>query len=349
MSRATSVSEQYLPLFCHELYQLYRAGITPAEGLQLLREEERDPKVLSWLEGLCSATEMGTPLGQALRESGVFPDYFSDMIGLAEQTGRMEDVLLALQRHYERKNRMRSDIRNAATVPAVLLVVMLAVVILLITQVLPVFDRVLAQLGVRMGGVAAGMMELGGAISKAGAWIGAVLGLIALAVLVVALVPGLRKRFTAAFTRRFGGRGLLGQMAVSRFASSMSMATASGMSMDEAVELSARLCAGAKEIDEKTAKCRELIESGSTPADALSESGLFSGRDSRLLKLAERTGSLSETLEQLAARQEEESLRRIDRLVGSIEPGIVLVTSVLAGVILLSVMLPMMGLLSGIG
>jgi len=349
LSRATSVSEQYLPLFCHELYQLYRAGITPAEGLQLLREEERDPKVLSWLEGLCSATEMGTPLGQALRESGVFPDYFSDMIGLAEQTGRMEDVLLALQRHYERKNRMRSDIRNAATVPAVLLVVMLAVVILLITQVLPVFDRVLAQLGVRMGGVAAGMMELGGAISKAGAWIGAVLGLIALAVLVVALIPSLRKRFTAAFTRRFGGRGLLGQMAVSRFASSMSMATASGMSMDEAVELSARLCAGAKEIDEKTAKCRELIESGSTPADALSESGLFSGRDSRLLKLAERTGSLSETLEQLAARQEEESLRRIDRLVGSIEPGIVLVTSVLAGVILLSVMLPMMGLLSGIG
>lgn len=349
MSRATSVSEQYLPLFCHELHQLYRAGITPAEGLQLLREEERDPKVLSWLEGLCSATEMGTPLGQALRESGVFPDYFSDMIGLAEQTGRMEDVLLALQRHYERKNRMRSDIRNAATVPAVLLVVMLAVVILLITQVLPVFDRVLAQLGVRMGGVAAGMMELGGAISKAGAWIGAVLGLIALAVLVVALIPSLRKRFTAAFTRRFGGRGLLGQMAVSRFASSMSMATASGMSMDEAVELSARLCAGAKEIDEKTAKCRELIESGSTPADALSESGLFSGRDSRLLKLAERTGSLSETLEQLAARQEEESLRRIDRLVGSIEPGIVLVTSVLAGVILLSVMLPMMGLLSGIG
>lgn len=349
MSRATSVSEQYLPLFCHELYQLYRAGITPAEGLQLLREEERDPKVLSWLEGLCSATEMGTPLGQALRESGVFPDYFSDMIGLAEQTGRMEDVLLALQRHYERKNRMKSNVRNAATVPAVLLVVMLAVVILLITQVLPVFDRVLGQLGVRMGGVAAGMMELGAAISKAGAWIGAALAVIALAVLVVVLVPALRKRFTAAFNRRFGGRGLLGQMAVSRFASSMSMATASGMTMDEAVERSARLCAGSREIDEKTAKCRELIETGSTPADALAESGLFSGRDSRLLKLAERTGSLSETLEQLAARQEEESLRRIDRLVGSIEPGIVLVTSVLAGVILLSVMLPMMGLLSGIG
>ena len=129
----------------------------------------------------------------------------------------------------------------------------------------------------------------------------------------------------------------------------MAMATASGMGMEEAVELSAKLCGGAKEIDEKTTLCRAHIENGDSPADALAESGLFSKRDCRLLKLSERTGSLPETLETLAARQEEESMRRIDRLVGTIEPAIVLITSVLAGVILLSVMLPMMGLLSGIG
>ncbi|MBQ1436105.1 MAG: type II secretion system F family protein, partial [Clostridia bacterium] len=81
----------------------------------------------------------------------------------------------------------------------------------------------------------------------------------------------------------------------------------------------------------------------------LSQSGLFSGRDCSLLKLAERTGSLPETLEKLASRQEEESLRHIDRVVGTVEPAIVVITSVLAGVILLSVMLPMMGLLSGVG
>ena len=52
---------------------------------------------------------------------------------------------------------------------------------------------------------------------------------------------------------------------------------------------------------------------------------------------------------ELAQRQEEESLRRIDRTVGAIEPAIVVITSALAGVILLSVMLPLMGLLSTIG
>ncbi|MBQ5514651.1 MAG: type II secretion system F family protein, partial [Oscillospiraceae bacterium] len=104
-----------------------------------------------------------------------------------------------------------------------------------------------------------------------------------------------------------------------------------------------------KEIDEKTAKCRADIEAGMSPADALAGCDMFSNRDCRLLKLAERTGNLPETLDDLAKRQEEESLRAIDKLVGTVEPAIVVITSVLAGLILVSVMLPLMGLLQSIG
>ena len=324
-----------------------RSGIPASEGLSLLREDETDPEVLSWLDELCKLTDEGTPLAEALVETKAFPTYMTDMVTLAEQTGRLEDTLLSLQRHYERQIRMKSEIRGAVTVPVVLLIVMIAVVLLLITQVLPVFDRTFAQLGVSMGGVAAGMMRAGNVLAKAGTGIAAVLVIIAVAGLAVAFVPSLRAKFLAWFNASFGGRGVLGQMAVSRFASAMAMGTSSGLPMDESVELAAKLCGGAKEIDAKTAKCRELIDEGASPADALADCGMFTNRDCRLLKLAERTGNLPETLEDLAARQEEESMRRIDRKVSAIEPAIVVVTSVLAGVILLSVMLPLMGLLSG--
>ena len=343
------VSNQYLPIFCRELYQLVRSGIPLAEGLGMLREDETDPDIRSWLDTLCRSTEEGMPLASALRETGAFPAYMTDMVALAEQTGRLEDVLLSLQRHYDRQLRMAADIRGAIAVPVTLFAVMVAVVILLVTQVLPIFDKVFAQLGVRMGAVATGMMNAGAVLAKAGTGIAVVLVVIAAAALVVALVPALREKFTVWFRRRFGGRGVLGQMAVSRFASSMSMAVASGLSMEESVELSAKLCGGAKEIDEKTEQCRKDIEEGGSPADALAKSGLFSSRDCRLLKLAEQTGSLPDTLEDLAQRQEDESLRRIDRTVGAIEPAIVVITSALAGVLLLSVMLPLMGLLSTIG
>ena len=343
------VPAQYLPIFCRELHQLVRTGIPLAEGLTMLREDETDPDTRSWLEALCRSTEEGLPLASALRETEAFPAYMTDMVSLAEETGRLEDVLLSLQRHYDRQLRMAADIRGAVAVPVTLFAVMVAVVVLLVTQVLPVFDRVFAQLGVRMGAVATGMMNAGAVLAKAGTGLAVVLVILAAAALVVALVPSLREKFVTGFRRSFGGRGILGQMAAARFASSMSMAVASGLSMEESVALSAKLCGGAREIDEKTERCRKEIEEGGSPADALADSGLFSGRDCRLLKLAEQTGSLPDTLEDLAQRQEEESLRRIDRTVGAIEPAIVVITSALAGVILLSVMLPLMGLLSTIG
>ncbi len=344
-----SVPAQYLPVFCRELYQLVRSGIPIAEGLAMLREDETDRDTRSWLDALCRSTEEGTPLSAALRETEAFPAYMTDMVALAEETGRLEDTLLSLQRHYDRQLRMAADIRGAVTVPVTLFAVMVAVVVLLVTQVLPVFDRVFAQLGVRMGAVATGMMNAGAVLAKAGTGLAVVLVLIAAAALVVALAPALREEFTGWFRRSFGGRGILGQMAVARFASSMSMAVASGLTMEDSVELAAKLCGGAREIDEKTARCHSDIQDGGSPADALAKSGLFTGRDCRLLKLAEQTGSLPETLEDLASRQEEAGLRSIDRMVGAIEPAIVVITSALAGVILLSVMLPLMGLLSTIG
>ena len=273
----------------------------------------------------------------------------TDMIDLAERTGRLQDVLPALAAYYDRQQRMKSDIRHAVAVPLALFVVMIAVVLLLMTQVLPVFDRVFAQLGVAMSPLAVSMRHIGSVLS--GAWIGiaAVAGVLAVCGVCIACIPGLRTRVSAAARSRFGGRGLFALLASARFASAMAMGTASGLAMDEAVALAAGLCGGARRIDEKTAHCREAIDAGGSAAAALAESGLFSVRDSRLLMLAERTGSLSETLNQLASRMEEESVRRIDARISAIEPAIVILTAALAGVILLSVMLPLMGVMSTIG
>lgn len=104
------------------------------------------------------------PLAQAMRQIEAFPDYMTDMVALAEQTGRLQDVLPALSAHYTRQDRMIDDVRRAFAVPIALFCVMLAVVFLLIAQVLPVFSRVFAQIGVQM----ARLMHIGQVLSGAG-------------------------------------------------------------------------------------------------------------------------------------------------------------------------------------
>ncbi len=346
--KQTRLPTAYLPVFCHEMCQLTHSGVPAAEGLALLREEETDPAVLAWLDGLCADMENGSSLSAALRASDALPPYMTEMLSLAERTGRLEDSFSALQLHYERESRIRSDVISTVSVPVVLLLVMIAVVLMMITRVLPVFDRTFAQLGVRMGVVATGMMRLGGVLAKAGTAAAVAVGAVVLAALTVAIVPPLRVRFIAWFRYRFGARGVWRRIAVSRFASAMAMGTASGLDLEESVEAAARICGGSKRIDEMAEACRAQIIAGSTPADALAASGLFSGRDCRLLKISEHTGNLAQTLDEVARRQENDSMQRLDRIVGAIEPAVVVITSVLAGTILLSVMLPLMGLLNAV-
>lgn len=293
MSKQSKIPAAELAIFCQELYQLVQSGLPIADGLNMLLEDETDRRAKAWLTPLCAHAEEGMPLAQAMRQTEAFPDYMTDMVALAEQTGRLQDVLPALSAHYTRQDRMIDDVRRAFAVPIALFCVMLAVVFLLITQVLPVFSRAFAQIGVQMSPMAARLMHIGQVLSGAGLGIAIVLGVV--------------------------------------------------------VVLAGKLCGGAKQIDEKTALCMQKIADGGSTAQALSESGLFSARDGRLLALSERTGSMTETLEQVAERMQEDTLRRIDGYIGAIEPTIVILTALLAGVILLSVMLPLMSVMSTIG
>ena len=349
MSKQSKIPAAELAIFCQELYQLVQSGLPVADGLNMLLEDEIDRRTKAWLAPLCAHAEEGMPLAQAMRQTEAFPDYMTDMVALAEQTGRLQDVLPALSAHYTRQDRMIDDVRRAFAVPIALFCVMLAVVFLLITQVLPVFSRVFAQIGVQMSPMAARLMHIGQVLSGAGLGIAIVLGVVVVLALIVMLVPVLRARVTGFVRFHLGGRGVFGQIAAARFASAMAMAAASGLMMDEAAELAGKLCGGAKQIDEKTALCVQKIADGGSTAQALSESGLFSARDGRLLALSERTGSMAETLEQVAERMQEDTLRRIDGYIGAIEPTIVILTALLAGVILLSVMLPLMSVMSTIG
>ena len=68
------VTPQYLPVFCQELHQLVKSGIPLAEGLAMLRDDEKDVETRSLLEALNRLLEDGMPLASALRETDVFPE-----------------------------------------------------------------------------------------------------------------------------------------------------------------------------------------------------------------------------------------------------------------------------------
>jgi type IV pilus assembly protein PilC len=276
------------------------------------------------------------------------------MTAAGEKTGRLSETLEAMSAHYDRKVRIAASVRNAVLYPAVLLVMMTAVVLILIVRVLPIFNEVFGRLGSQMSPLAVKLMRFGEWLFSTPSVI-IVTAVIALTVLLLVLVlkiPGVKfcvnTRLIIPIKHTLGGYGILGDISSSRFICAMALAITSGLDIQEAVKMSASVSGGAKSVDKKHIKCSEMLCSGSTLSEAMLQSGILSVRDSRILSVGCRSGMTDKAMAEIAGRSERDVQETISRMVGMIEPALVIIASVVVGIILLSVMLPLVNIMNSI-
>lgn len=337
------VSKKDIAYLCTELSLLLHAGVSTADALTLLAQDERDGLVSS----LAKSVDEGKALSEALRESEAFPTYVCGMVKAGEKTGRTEEALSALARYYEDRIRMDRRIRSALTYPVVMLALMLVVIGVLLVKVLPIFDSVYASLGGSMTGLAGGLLAFGRGLERAMPVLWILLALLAAAAVAVALSASLRERLLSLWYNSLGDKGVFRALNDARLSQAMAMGMAGGLYPDETVALAAGLMEG--RAMERCLDCIAHLERGEDINEALSASGLLPQRACRLLELGRRSGAQDATMEHIAQSLTEDGEAALDELVGRVEPALVLVCSVLVGVILLAVMLPLMNIMSAIG
>lgn len=134
-----------------------------------------------------------------------------------------------------------------------------------------------------------------------------------------------------------------------RVAQALSMGMASGLPLEEAVSLAENLMSDVPPAQQRCKDCRDRLDNGEGLSASMKESGLLPAAQCRLLELGQRSGAGDAAMEKLARDLQEESEAALEDKVSRIEPALVLVCSVLVGMILLSVMLPLMNIMAAIG
>lgn len=341
------LSNPELSAFCGQMALILSSGISVVEGLSVLCEEAQAEEERTILEPLLRAMEETGDLAGALEQSGVFPVYMTQMVRIGEATGHLDDVMDGLSRHYDREESISRSIRSAVTYPAVMMVMMILVILVLLTRVMPIFQQVFIQLGSEMTGVARGLMDLGQTISRYSVVITVlVLALAALILWAVCTEKG-RNALRRTGYRIRGTRRILEETAGCRFADGMALILSSGMTPEEGLEMTARLNADPV-FAARLKDCARRIEEGADLAQALKESGIFTGVYARMVSVGGKTGSMDQAMARIAEMYEDDIDARIADTLSVLEPSFVIVLSLIVGVILLSVMLPLMGILSGI-
>ena len=343
------MDDAYFSSLCLELSLLVRAGVPFADGFLMLRDDDNEPASAALMERLSRLCENGLALSAALQGAGGFPPYLLSALHVAERTGRLEGSLRALSVYYDRQRALKKSVKNAVAYPSILVFIMLAVILVLLWGVLPVFDSVYAQLGLQLSPFAAFLMRLSRTFSAGVLVLAGIGALLALFFLVLSFFPRLKNALSRRALARMSATSTGRAVSRARFASAMAMALASGLDTDEALSLVRTMFTDARDALKRVDVCAGCLREGKQFDDALYISGLLSARDSRMAGLGVKTGSIETVMREIAERAETSAQERIDTLLARIEPALVLTASIIIGGILLSVMLPLASIMSSIG
>ena len=126
------------------------------------------------------------------------------------------------------------------------------------------------------------------------------------------------------------------------------MTFSSGIDTYTSLEMVAELV-GNPRMREQILQCQERLHKGDNLSEALVESQIFSNVHSRMVAIGFRSGNIDTVMQKIADSYEKETDERMQSIISVLEPTLVIILSIIVGLILLSVILPLMGIMSSIG
>ena len=320
--------------FCNQMHMLLTSGISSTEALVLLSEDCLTKTEKELLTHMIDHIECSGSLYEAAKTSNVFPDYTLHMIHLGEDTGTLDEIMNGLSEHYTREENIRSMIRSSFIYPSIMLGMMFMIILVLLTKVMPVFNQVFEQLGQELTGFSAALLVAGETLSKYS---------IVFALLIVLII-------FIVFLNRNNlpfQKNIREKTAACRFADGMSIALKSGLTCEAALDLSADLIE-INDYKQRIIHFKKNLEDGMLLSETLQHNHIFKGTYARMARVAEKAGTLDEAMAHIASEYEYDVQNTITQRIALIEPALVIILSIIVGIILFSVMLPLLGIMSSL-
>lgn len=338
-----------LSLFCKQMSVLFYSHMTLMEGIELLAGQTGNKQFKIALNEIYAIMDNGKTLAEAMSMyDNIFPAYMLNMVTIGETSGTLDSVFQRLSLYYDKEGKTRKKIRKSVAYPVVLSGLMSIIVILLIVKVLPIFNNILSDMGEEITGLTRGILNTGLFFSRYAIYI---IILIAIGIVgfryYISTPHGslwfdrylLRSRFTKYINMRF---------AASKVARSMSVLLKSGVQILNAMEIIVPLLEN-KYLEQKFLAALEDLKEGKDLKETFEQIEIFPPLFIRMLVIGQSTGQLDEMLEKCASVFDDETDDAIERLTSMIEPILIIILSVIVGFILLSIMLPMIDIMTLIG
>ena len=336
-------------MFTRQLSILIGAGLPLTTSLRTVIEQTDDRAMRSVGEDIIASVEAGNSLYEAFSaHPDVFDNVYTSLIRAGEASGTLDNALKRLADQEEKDNAMLSKIRGALVYPAIILVVIIAVLAFMMIMVVPEVQRLYADMGEELPGLTRGLVNI---TDFFGHFWWLVLfflgGLVGGCYYFVKKTPAGRKVMDniKLHTPMFGG--LFRKLYVSRFARTSEMLLATGVPMLESVEI-AIAATNNTIVEGEYSKCLEIIKSGSPLSESLTNINYMLPLVPQMASIGEQSGKIDEMLGRAAGVYEEELDNQINNISTMIEPILMVVMAGVIGIVVGGTLLPIYSLVNSI-
>ena len=337
-----------LIVFSRQLATFIRVGVPITDAIRLLQGASNSGAFRSALEDICQDLESGEAFSTAIASHPiVFDQLYVDMVKAAEYSGTLDRVLLQIASYMQRQDTAIKKLRSAMIYPAIILALAIAVCTILVVFVLPNFVQMFAEFHAELPLPTKVLLAVG---AFAQAWrVEIVLALFAVIVAILAFFsspPG-RTFWDYAVLRLWVIGPIVRYSIIERFARTLATMLKAGIPISQTFEV-AIASAGNIRYQRGLAPVKERMLSGDGFSAPLEATGLFEPMMIRMIRVGEETGTLDQSLEEIADFLSEEMDYKVRNMISLMEPSLVIAVGGAVGFVAISVILPMYSLLKAV-
>ena len=331
-----------LSVFCRQFSTMVDAGVSLVRCLDVLGQQTEDPKLRRILADVGERVESGDSLSKAMqRHPATFNNLFIGLIRAGEVGGVLEETLQRIAGFLEADVALRRKVRSALTYPILVVVFAIAIVIFLVTFIIPRFIEVFIDLNIKdLPGATQLLIDISNFMTTR--WLWMIIGLVVFLIVWKAFV-------STKFGRRLVDRlklmlpvfgKLHHKICLARFSRTLGTLLTSGVPILQAMETVAGTV-GNTILSEALLEARARIREGDRIGDPLERSGMFPPMVVHMISVGEESGSLDFMLQKIADFYENEVEATLASLTAAIEPLLIIVLGFIVGFIVIAMLLPL--------
>lgn len=335
-----TLSTKDIAILCRQLSSMLTSGVTLVKALNILYLQMEKKNIKASIKKLYESVQRGDQFSEGIRkQTGVFPEIMISMVEAGEASGKLDHVITKLAEQFEKDVKLKAKIRSAMTYPIILMVMAIGVVLILVTQVLPIFMGMFAESGMELPLPTKILIALSNILR--GYWHLILIGLAVLVLLgknYLSTETGLRKWHSLEL-RIPVIRSTVIKISSVRFTRTLSTLLSSGMSLLQALEIVIKVV-GNRVVMDGLNITKEDIRRGMSLSQSLRKVSVLPPMVYSMIGIGEEAGTIENMMEKCAEYYDDEVENAIQKLVSLMEPLMIVFMGVVVGFIIISMILP---------